>query len=106
MITIEELHKLCNDSAIKWTTHTLMRLQERGINPSDIKSCIMNGEIIEQYPDDYPYPSCLLLGSDVSGKYIHVVAGSGNGYLWVITAYYPSTEKWEEDLKTRKGIIK
>ena len=25
----------------------------------------MNGEIIEQYPDDYPYPSCLILGVSI-----------------------------------------
>lgn len=102
MITIDELCKLCHDGKIKWTTHNLMRLQERGINPSDIKFCITNGEIIEQYPNDYPYPSCLLLGISISGKHIHIVAGVGNGYLWIITAYFPSIEKWNEDLKTRK----
>jgi len=105
MITIEELHKLCTDGTIKWTTHTLMRLQERGINPSDIKSCIINGEIIEQYPNDYPYPSCLLSGTSIAGKYIHIVTGVGHGYLWIITAYFPSSEKWNEDFKTRKGLI-
>ncbi|MFG6337693.1 MAG: DUF4258 domain-containing protein [Lachnospiraceae bacterium] len=29
---------------------------------NDIIFCIHEGEIIEQYPDDYPYPSCLILG--------------------------------------------
>ena len=26
-----------------------------------------------------------------------------NEDLWIITAYYPDTIEWEEDLKTRKG---
>ena len=32
-----------------------------------------------------------------------VVCGSGNKKLWVITAYFPSTDKWESDFKTRKA---
>jgi hypothetical protein len=83
-----------------------MRIEERGIYPSDIKHCIMDGEIIEQYPDDYPSPSCLILGHNVNGDYIHAVIGSDGEQLWFITAYKPSSEKWESDLKTRKGAKK
>jgi len=104
MIIIEDLHKLCSNKKVKWTTHIVKRLQERGIEPSDVKNCIFNGEIIEQYPEDYPFPSCLVYGTALSGKLIHTVAGMGDGYLWVITAYFPTTEKWNDDLKTRKEI--
>jgi hypothetical protein len=62
----------------------------------------MNGEIIEQYPTDYPYPSCLILGLSVSNQHIHVVVGSNMETLWIITAYYPNPDKWENDNKTRK----
>ncbi|MCL2366577.1 MAG: DUF4258 domain-containing protein [Oscillospiraceae bacterium] len=64
---------------------------------------ITNGEIIEQYRDDYPYPSCLILGATVSNKqHLHVVCGVSNGRLWIITTYYPDLGKWEADYKTRK----
>ena len=99
---ITELQKLCESGAIKWTTHVLARLQERGIEPSDMKNCIATGRIIEQYPDDYPYPSCLVLGVTVAGKVLHVVVGVGVGYLWLITAYYPDPSKWNEDFSIRK----
>ena len=33
---------------------------------------------------------------------LHVVVGSNHEQLWIITAYYPSSDKWESDLKTRK----
>ena len=58
----------------------------------------MCGEIIEDYPDDYPFPSCLMLGAN----HLHVVCGVGAGILWIITAYHPTKDKWEDDLKTRK----
>lgn len=101
-LDIDNIRELCHNRAIKWTTHVLARLQERGIDPSDIKSCIATGRIIEQYLDDYPYPSCLVLGAAVAGKVLHVVVGVGEGYLWLITAYYPDPQKWNEDFSIRK----
>jgi hypothetical protein len=34
---------------------------------------------------------------------MHVVAGVGDGKLWIITEYHPTLEKWENDYKTRKA---
>jgi hypothetical protein len=63
----------------------------------------MTGEIIEQYKDDQPYPSCLVLGITAASKHIHVVCGTNGQALWIITVYYPSLEKWTADYKTRIG---
>lgn len=68
---------------------------------NDVCESINSGEIIEQYPDDYPFPSCLIMGKS-GNKVMHVVASIDGGILYVITAYVPSKEKWEEDWKTRK----
>lgn len=62
----------------------------------------MTGEIIEQYPDDFPWPSCLIFGHDANGKIIHVVASDNGQFSKIITAYIPNTETFESDLKTRK----
>ena len=64
-LDILELRKLCNPKNIHITLHAAKRLEQRGIFLKDILFCIMNGEIIEQYPDDYPYPSCLILGVSI-----------------------------------------
>ena len=32
---------------------------------------VINGEIIENYPHDKPYPSCLVYGKTFSGDHIH-----------------------------------
>lgn len=101
-LNLDILCELCNNRAIKWTAHVLTRLQERNINPSDIKHCLGTGRIIEQYPDDYPYPSCLVLGSTKAGAALHVVIGVGEGFLWLITAYYPDPDKWNDDFSIRK----
>ena len=49
------------------------------------------------------HPSCLIYGVAISERVIHVVAGCDDEYAYIITAYYPSTDKFEADLKTRKG---
>lgn len=103
-ITIDTLRGLCKDETISMSQHAYNRCRERGIKYADLKAAILSGEIIEQYPDDYPYPSCLTLGAALNGQYIHVVCGTGAGRLWLITAYYPNPDKWMDDFKTRRRI--
>ncbi|GFH92101.1 hypothetical protein IMSAGC002_03366 [Lachnospiraceae bacterium] len=102
---IKQLQTLCNASGsnIKWAKHCLERMQERDINISDVESCLQTGEIIEDYPDDFPHPSCLIFGYTKGNKILHIVVGSDNSTLFFITAYFPNTDKFEKDLKTRKG---
>lgn len=99
-----DLQKLCADDAIRWTDHVMKRLLLRGISQADVLQAIHSGEIIEDYPDDYPYPSGLLLGYDTAGAALHVCCGRGPGEVWMITAYHPNPDEWEADLKTRKVI--
>ena len=95
---------LCINGALRWTNHIFVRLLQRDISMDNVESSILTGEIIEQYPEDYPYPSCLILGLTVEKLYLHVVCGIGDGELWLITAYYPDPDEWTDDFKVRKEI--
>lgn len=101
-ISVPRLQKLCGAGSIRWTTHVLKRLMQRGIRQADVIQAINSGEIIEQYPDDYPHPSCLLLGTTATGDTLHVVCGLSKDEAWMITAYYPDPDEWETDWKTRR----
>jgi hypothetical protein len=105
ILTIEAIQKLCQSRALRWTSHVLARLLQRGIAMDDVVHALMHGEIIEQYPKDYPFPSCLVLGLSLAGTYLHIVCGIGENLLWLITAYRPNPFKWDEDFKTRKGRL-
>lgn len=100
-MNIEELRKLNCLENIRITMHAAKRLEQRGISIDDIISGISTGEIIEEYPSDYPYPSCLILGS-AQNKAIHIVASTDTENIWLITAYRPDANSWESDFKTRK----
>mgnify|MGYP003305285128 CR=1 FL=1 len=104
-LDLAQIQKLCKKSSVQWTGHVFKRMMERGISTDDIEHVILNGEIIENYPTSYPYPSCLILGLTVNNRNIHVVCGVGENKLWIVTAYEPDEEKWESDFRTRKGAI-
>lgn len=98
MLKIEEIRELCRDETIFLTDHLKTRMRQRQIKYEDIKKTLKNGQIIEQYPADYPFPSCL-----INGDNLHIVSSVGDGHLYIITAYRPSDEKWEEGGTKRKG---
>lgn len=102
MIDIAQLRALNKPEQIAITEHARLRLVERGISVSDIIQCIDTGEIIRQYEDDQPFPSCLILGAAVDGRYLHVVASHDSQWIYLITAYRPDSAIWEPDFKTRK----
>lgn len=102
MISITQLQKYYTEDNVLISDHASMRFKQRGIKMRDIKSAVSNGEIIEQYPEDYPFPSCLILGKTRSDDYIHVVMSDEGSMSRVITAYYPDPDKWTDDLKRRR----
>lgn len=73
MIEIKTLQSYYTEDKVLMTQHSSERCRQRGIKIKDIRHAIMDGEIIEQYPDDYPFPSCLIFGYSVDNKIIHVV---------------------------------
>jgi len=103
-MTIEDIVLLCNAHSVRWTSHILERMFRRGINMDDVLSVLVNGEIIEQYPTDYPFPSCLVLGYTRAGKTLHIVCGSNGAELWLITVYIPSPADWTEDFRHRRKV--
>ena len=80
-----------------------VRLAERNISRDTILEVIINGEIIEDYSQDKPFPNCLIFKM-VKGEPYHVVVSYDSEYkkVYIITAYNPSLDKFEPDFKTRR----
>ncbi len=100
---IEAIQELVKRGKIVWSKHFSKRLRERDISEEDTIHCILNGEIIEDYPNAYPFPACLVYGTKLDGRVIHVVVATNGVYVYMITDYYPNLEKFEVDMKTRRG---
>ncbi len=101
MIKIEKLRFYYENDKVFVTEHAAERFRQRGIKTKDIRAVISNGEIIEQYPDDFPFPSCLITGYDEKGSCIHVCMSDEGSCARIVTAYYPDKELWSEDFRQR-----
>jgi len=57
---------------------------------------ILNGKIIEDYPEDIPYPSCLIYGRTSEGRPLHLVCAYAEDIdkVIIITAYQPEPDLW------------
>lgn len=87
-------------SQFVWRKHAAQRMMERSISREEIIHCARYGEIIESYPNDYPYPSCLVF--EMGTEPLHIVMALDNETCYIITAYRPNNEEFENDFKTRK----
>jgi hypothetical protein len=76
---------------------------QRQITIEDVRHVLATGEPIEQYPDDVPYPSRLILGRSGS-RPIHVVVADNTDRreAIVVTAYEPDPAQWHTDFTRRK----
>ncbi|MCK4937918.1 MAG: DUF4258 domain-containing protein [Methanosarcinales archaeon] len=87
------IKKFVTENEFIVSNHARMRMFQRNISTEDIRHVIFNGEIIEDYPDDEPCPSALLLGF-VYEKPCHVVVAQCDDHMRVVTVYIPEKDKW------------
>ena len=96
---IEEIQKCFITDAVVYTQHARweMRAEEFGpITDREVYEAVCNGEVIEEYPQDKPYPSVLIFGRTSSGRPLHIVCAyaSEEKLAIVVTVYQPHPERW------------
>jgi hypothetical protein len=101
----DELREAILDGHIEWQTHALERMMERAISRKIVRKVLLTGEMIEDYPDDKPFPTALFLGW-IEEEPFHVVAAldssSDRCRCFIITVYRPDLNHFEVDYKTRR----
>jgi len=102
----DRLIEAVQNGRIEWQTHALERMMKRGITREIVKQVLLEGEMIEDYPEDKPFPTALFLGWLQGEPFhaFHVVTAldSLSGYCFVITVYRPDLNHFEPDCKTRR----
>ena len=104
MEAIRTARKIAEKDRIAFKKHSAIRMREREIYADEVKEVLMHGEIIEEYWDDRPFPSCLVFGLTEKQKPVHIVIAinSDDQIIYVITVYSPSKEEWENGSMRRK----
>ena len=99
----QSIKDIAEKDRIAFKKHCTLRMYERKIFADEVKEALTKGEIVENYPEDRPPPSCLILGYTGKDRPLHVVVAIDvkEQMLWVITAYEPGLEEWEQGFKRR-----
>ena len=74
-----------------------MEMEESGeIRESEISEAVLSGKMIEEYPDDQPFPSCLIYGRTSGNRPLHIVCAYSkeDETAIIITAYEPDADRW------------
>lgn len=87
----------------KISRHAQKRSDARGISLKEIKYVILTGEIIENYPNDKPYQSCLIMGYVRTHQPLYILCALGE-IVHIVTVHWLDPEKWL-DPKTRREKI-
>ncbi len=89
---------------VRWTYHSTMRLQQRGLTADSLLNAVSSLEIIEAYLDDKYLPGFLLRGeSEGSVFHAHIATDPEGATVRVVTMCEPSAEEWDEDSRVRRA---
>lgn len=86
----------------QYSTHAVKRMLEKEITTYEVEQTLLYGEVIQEYKDDKPFPSKLVLNF-VGNRPIHVVAAQNinTSECIIITCYEPDAKLWSLDFKTK-----
>ena len=76
---------------VRITDHADEEAESDHLTFDEVYFSVLQGEIIEDYPEDNPYPSCLIYGQTFKGEPVHSVWAFNKETQWavLITVYRP-----------------
>jgi len=95
-MNIEDIIDAIRNKRVRISDHADDEAQADKLSFSEIYFSVLQGEIIEDYPDDKPYPSCLIYGDTFDGDPVHSVWAYNRDNQWtvLITVYRPDPTRW------------
>lgn len=102
-----DLREAVERGSVHVTDHADEEANNDSLTLTQVYDSLRSGQIIEDYPNDQPYPSCLVLGYCQSGtetEPVHSVwaYNQNSGFCVLITVYRPDPARWYGDYETRR----
>jgi hypothetical protein len=101
----ETIIQLINRKEILVSQHGYDEMMADNIFFKDVIASVIEGVVIEEYPDYQKGPCILVLQRNGVNKPIHVVWGiprDATSPAVLVTAYRPDPERWSDDFRRRK----
>jgi hypothetical protein len=95
-VEIEDIIDAIRHNRFRITDHADEEAQADHLSFDEVLLSVFQGEIIEEYTEDRPYPSCLIYGDTFSGNPVHSVwaYNQDNGWTVLVTVYRPDPSRW------------
>lgn len=92
---IEHIIDAIRNHRVRITDHADEEAFDDDLVFDEVYLSVFQGEIIEDYPNDKPYPSCLIFGKNFSAEPIHSAWAYNpeNGWEVLITVYRPDPDR-------------
>ena len=106
MIKIEYILDSIRSNRFRITDHADEETHNDHLSFEEVITSILQGEIIEDYHNDKPFPSCLISGLTMHGEPVHSVWAYNIANKWavLITVYRPDRARWIK-WKIRRKIM-
>jgi len=95
-VEIESIIEAIRGNKIRITDHADEEARADRLSYDEIFFSVLQGDVIEDYPGDKPFPSCLVHGESFSGEPVHSVWAYNQQNRWavLITVYRPDPKRW------------
>ena len=95
-MNITDIIEAIRANRVRITDHADEEAEADHLTFDEIYFSVLRGEVIEDYPTDKPYPSCLIYGQTFSGDPVHSVWAYNKRNRWavLITVYRPDPGLW------------
>jgi hypothetical protein len=90
---VDKIHQLAGQDRVAFKKHAVIRMHQRGITADEVKAVLQDCALVEDYPDDYPLPSMLVLGYTSDNRPVH----------GVVALHEPTLTVWKEGFKERRA---
>jgi len=101
---ISDIIEAIQEKRVRISDHADVEASEDKLSYEEVYYSVLKGEIIENYPTDTPYPSCLIYGQTVTDDPVHSVWAFNPDNRWavLITVYRPDPNQWINWRKRRE----
>jgi len=104
---VQTIKKCFLFDSVLYTSHARREMQQEpfgAIREEEVYEAIFASEVLEEYPEDTPYPSALLFGMTQSDRPLHTVCAydGEEEKAIIITVYHPDPQRWENYRRRKK----
>jgi hypothetical protein len=91
---VARLQAMARAESVRVTAHAHQEMVEESVRMDDVLEALGNCVLIEDYPEHRRGACCLVGGTTMAGRPLHVVCATTPPVLVIITVYEPRPPKW------------